>query len=112
MNLITKTKNFIKEFWKWKREGGEYRSDKKIDELFKICSSNKCGKFISKRTDLGQCEICGCYLRDSKNKQLNKLAMSSTRCPHDPPYWVEEEQIKKAEQTAPPKPKRGRDCGC
>lgn len=111
MNILTKTKNFIKEFWAWKRSGGQYRDDKKIDELFKICSSNKCGKYISKKDDVGQCELCGCYLRTSKDKNLNKLAMDSTRCPHDPPYWVEEEEIKMATQKAAP-PKKGRDCGC
>lgn len=106
MNLIEKAANFAMEFTKWLLGGGKYRPDNEIDRLFKICQSNRCEQYIEIDETKGQCGICGCYLKTSKDKNFNKLAMSTTSCPRQPPLWTAEETSK----STPAKKKGGCPC--
>jgi len=120
---MSKIINFVKELQQWKESGLPIRSPVKVKELFDICSSNECGHYIKKNENAGLCGICGCRLLNRAGG-LNKLSWSTTKCPHDPPFWEEEEEYKgvkiieeeqqKVEEEispAPPPPPPG-GCGC
>lgn len=77
---------FFLERQKWIKAGKPYRSEEKIKELFKICSSNECQNYIKKNDKEGSCNICGCRLV-ARKEYLNKLAWATTECPLEPPKW-------------------------
>lgn len=70
-------------------------TDAQVAERFSICSSNKCGLFISKGEGLGQCahHSCGCSLKKlAVYGERNKLRWADQQCPAinpetDKPYW-------------------------
>lgn len=113
MGLLKIAQRFLEERKKWKQAGAPTRSSERIQELFNICSSNECGQYIKITDNHGQCGICQCHLKVG-SVNLNKLAYATTRCPHDPPFWVEEDEFnpeKKVEQ-APQPPPPIHHCGC
>lgn len=125
-------KRFLSERAKWKKAGSPIRNVHAIRELFIICS--KCPHFVRSKKNMheGNCGICSCRLSREK-EYLNKLAWATTRCPLDPPKWLElpqyaelaepsdeeikvEEQLaeeeKKKEQENPAPPEKKKGCGC
>lgn len=112
MGLIKLAAAFLEERKKWKKSGSPTRSEEKIKELFDICSSNQCGQYIKISDNHGQCGICQCHLRIG-SINLNKLAYATTKCPHDPPFWIEEPEFNPDIQSTPqPKPPIDMGCGC
>lgn len=127
--MLSMAARFAKEYTKWKINGGEYRPDEEIDRIYNdICSG--CEFFAPNKASkkYGSCKICGCHLKDSKDKSINKLAMATTNCPHDPPKWVavegavereqqliaeaEKEAAQSGDKPAAPPPKKKKGCGC
>lgn len=116
---------FLKENKKWRDAGSPERSQERIEEIFNICSSDECQKYLSISENVGQCKVCSCYLRKDGHK-INKIRYATTRCPLENPKWIEEDGIEKVEtkkeeepiQEPPPEtqqfikrpPKSG--CGC
>jgi hypothetical protein len=84
--MFDKLKRFISERAKWKKAGSVYRTTNEAQQLFEICK--KCEHFKKKGPAEGSCGICGCRLTRSK-EYFNKLAWATTRCPLEPPKWVE-----------------------
>jgi hypothetical protein len=85
-NYIKLAAQFGTEYAKWLASGGKYRSQEQIDQIYQLCSSNTCGKFINHNNGQGECGICGCNLTPNQEK-FNKIAWDSTHCPHNPSYW-------------------------
>ena len=115
--MIKKINQFIQEYIKWKKSGRPKRTQERVNELFIICSSNECKNYIKKDEESGSCNICGCNL-NKEMAGLNKILWSTTHCPHDPPFWTEEEGYKEVIVTEqeikeePPPPPIRRGCGC
>jgi hypothetical protein len=77
----------------WMERGKPMRTQECIDNIFdNICS--KCDKYNGYA-----CRICGCYI--NKRLYLNKLAWGTTKCPANPPKWIEDNgfAIDRLEQT-------------
>lgn len=87
--MFENIKQYIIERAKWRKSGKPLRTPERIEQLFKICSSNQCLNYISKDIDRGECNICHCNLLRQGN-YFNKLAWGTTRCPLEHPLWVEE----------------------
>lgn len=89
-----KAYQFLKEKKKWEDAGSPIRTAEEIEAIHKICS--ECPLF-----KLGggwipgydRCGKCGCNLHPSHHI-FNKIAWGTTRCPDDPPRWIESEPKK------------------
>lgn len=84
--LSERIKSYLAELKKWEDAGKPTRSKDRIAEIYDNC----CAKCEHLTTSMGQtiCNICGCFI--SKSMTINKIAWKTTRCPHEPPLWVEE----------------------
>lgn len=72
----------------WEKVGRPERSEKRIRELYNICT--RCPNFQHKRgwiPGYDRCGICQCNLHPS-TLIMNKLAWATTSCPNEPPLWT------------------------
>lgn len=77
---------YYKERTKWKKAGKPVRSQERVEELFKICSS--CDYFEHGMIRSGFCGICGCGIKKTNSDTtLNKLSWATTSCPLKDPKW-------------------------
>jgi len=83
-NMSSALPRFLKEYTKWTVSGGKYREDKEIEKIFEICKS--CPYFEEHTPEEGQCTICTCHIKRT-DKNMNKAAWDTTRCPLNPPRW-------------------------
>jgi hypothetical protein len=70
--------------------GRPIRTPEEIERLFAVCSSNRCGKYITRKAGHGACRLCGCRL--NLMGKVNKLYMATEVCPQDPNNWKHPEQ--------------------
>jgi hypothetical protein len=82
-NTWTRMKSYADSYIHWNLAGRPMRSQEKIDQIFKE-QCEKCEMYNGYA-----CKICGCYI--NQRKYLNKIAWATTRCPGNPPKWIEEE---------------------
>lgn len=90
-DMISKGKRYIEERATWKKAGKPVRSDESIEQIF----TEQCVKcdFFHKRSDtLGQCNICGCFLKP-KGLSFNKIAWATAQCPLERPKWKADVEI-------------------
>jgi len=79
----TRMKSYADAYIHWNLAGRPLRIQEKIDLIFnEYCK--KCNMYNGYA-----CKICGCYI--NQRKYLNKIAWATTRCPANPPQWVEED---------------------
>jgi hypothetical protein len=77
------------ELAKWTKAGYPVRSLECVEELFDtVCSP--CKYFIPIAADRGKCGLCGCGLKRYTGSKFNKLEWGTTRCPANPPKFIEE----------------------
>jgi hypothetical protein len=95
-DFFSKGQRYLNERTLWTKADKPIRKDKEILRIFTdICS--KCTLFNYKSEKLGQCEICGCFLKP-KGQSFNKIAWATTKCPANPPKWTAEVVIDEQEQ--------------
>lgn len=108
-NLYTMMKNYLDARKEWVSKGEPMRSPEKIHELHEICKTCPhyqpsplddyfIKQFIIKNDGMG-CEICGCFVNE--NQEYNKLAWATTKCPLEPPRWIEEPEFQPPKETPP-----------
>ena len=90
--LSERIKSYREELKKWEDAGKPLRSKEHIEEIFNTYCKN-C-EFLTTQLKLSVCDICGCFVNERQT--LNKIALATTRCPKNPPKWIEE--INKLEQ--------------
>jgi hypothetical protein len=92
--MVEKGKNYLAERAKWVTGGKVKRSPERINEIFEICKSNKCGLFKETGEGVGQCGSCGCRLANHQgniiSQNFNKIEWATTACPEK--YWGSEEE--------------------
>lgn len=94
--IISKGKRYLNERDIWKTAGKPYRSEEEIGRIFtEHCSP--CEYFIKHSDKLGNCDICGCFLK-VKSKSFNKIAWATTNCPATPPKWTAEIELPEEEK--------------
>ena len=81
--ITTRISNYLESRKIWAAAGKPLRSQEKVNELFQICKN-----CIHYQTTTYACDICGCYINEKMD--WNKLAWSITKCPDNPPQWLEE----------------------
>jgi len=77
--------NYLASRKTWVAAGKPLRSPEAIRSIFNT-HCKPCEHYTE--TTLGYaCDICGCFVNE--NNDFNKIAWATTRCPLDPPKWVE-----------------------
>jgi len=101
--LPKRVSSYIQERLAWLKKGKPVRPQQEIEYIFnKFCKP--CKYYNGKL-----CSICGCYVNDGNT--LNKILWATTRCPDNPPKWIEYNEKKDLPQKKPKKKrKRGRCC--
>ena len=84
--LSERIKNYLEELNKWESAGKPTRSIDRIKELYEVCKG--CPNYFDTFGIGGRCNLCGCLINTGVT--LNKLSLATTRCPDDPPKWIEE----------------------
>jgi len=85
--------------------GRPIRTPEEIKRLFSVCSSNKCGEFVTRKAGHGACRLCGCRL--NLQGKINKLYMATEVCPQDPANWKHPKQeVPKVEEVKPSRQER------
>lgn len=93
---------FAKEYTKWVRSGKDVRPPEEIDRLFEICSACPNSELIEDG-DVRMCNLCNCRLAPSSDdNKRNKLLWATTRCPMEPPMFIEHGTSKDEENSNPP----------
>lgn len=94
--LIERIKSFLREKSLWEKAGKPIRDEKEIKRIYdEYCAI--CEFLIKDKLGNTKCNICGCFI--NRGTVLNKIAWGTTRCPHNPPKWIEEvkEELNKEE---------------
>jgi len=89
-NIFQRTKNYLKERHKWVKSGKQYRSLKLIEYIYDTFCKN-CEHNINNDGN-NLCNICGCFIAPQGTK-MNKLAWTTTKCPDDPPRWIQDTNV-------------------
>jgi hypothetical protein len=84
--LSERIKSYLAELKKWEEAGKPTRSIDRIKELYEVCKS--CPNYFDTFGIGGRCNLCGCLI--NTGVALNKLSLATTKCPDDPPKWIEE----------------------
>lgn len=80
--------NFASAVARWVKARRPVRSQERVNELLKICSS--CPLVARNNDGSMWCTGCGCpvnNMTDDPIRHRNKLVMGTETCPHDPPLW-------------------------
>jgi hypothetical protein len=122
--------NYLMARSEWINLGQPLRSQERIDEIFNICKvcehyqkspldNTLLTKYIIQNDGMG-CAVCGCFINNQK--EWNKIAWATTRCPLESPKWVAEENLpppppklpepEKVAETSPQETPEQPPCGC
>jgi hypothetical protein len=121
-SLAQRIKNYVASRQIWAKAGKPIRLQATIEHIY----NTYCKECEHYKTTGYACDICGCYIND--HNDWNKIAWSTTRCPDEPPKWIEEEGFRPVEEIKvevipeaippqelppppPPEPPKG-GCGC
>lgn len=105
LSLTHRLDSYQQEREKWTKAGKPTRTPERIEQLF-TAYCKPCTNYSGTN-----CKICGCMINTTVG--LNKLYWATTKCPDDPPKWLEEKeggdsQINETPpEIPPPPPKRG-----
>lgn len=72
---------FLQEIAKWLKMGRPNRTNTEVEQLYKYCS--QCEFYKHQKNQVGNCSVCGCYVRGHKEKGINKLRFATTSCPKE-----------------------------
>ncbi len=77
---------------RWMGAGKPLRTQKEVGFIFStFCEP--CDHFNDVRK---VCRLCGCRVAPTTKGLVNKIARATSRCPDDPPRWIESEGYRKS----------------
>jgi hypothetical protein len=79
--------NYLSSRKTWVAAGKPMRSPEVIKYIF----NTHCKECEHYKSTGYACDICGCYINE--NSDWNKIAWYTTRCPDNPPKWIEETNL-------------------